>query len=133
MNLAIQSKSDYIFIMQKHSHEVIREIVHLLNQNGIQTEAIYEPIGCPFHPSPQDIVAMIEDRDAFFAAECGLDKKMYQEWKECVTGGFRCTAQNRSGSTCRKRIRDYQNLSPQAFAQRKADNDLVCSVHQKKG
>lgn len=115
--------------MQEISPQQIQQVVHALNQNGIQTEAIYEPIGCSFHPSPQDIVAMIKDRDAFFAAECGITKEDYIAWKQFIAEGCRCTSQTRKGVQCRNRIRNYQDLSPQNFVKRRKADDLHCSVH----
>ncbi|THB62577.1 MAG: hypothetical protein D6B26_07535 [Spirochaetaceae bacterium] len=117
--------------MQDYPAETIQGIIRLLNENKIQTEAIYEPIGCTFHPSPQDIVSMIRDRDAFFANECGISKSEYQDWKKCVAGGFQCTAHNKQGEQCRKRISGYRDLSPQQFVERKKNGTLKCAIHLK--
>ena len=107
----------------------VAETILLLNENGIQTEAIFEPIGCTFHPSPQDIVKMIQDSDAFFARECALTKEDYQDWKKFIAEGCQCTATTRGGTRCRKMVKKYTELSPQRYVERRNTDDLHCGVH----
>ncbi|MFW5802230.1 MAG: hypothetical protein ACOCVC_09370 [Spirochaeta sp.] len=115
--------------MHSINPQQISGVIHLLNEHGIQTAAIYEPIGCIFHPSPQDIIRMIEDSDAFFADECGLSKTDYVEWKAFAAEGCRCTATTKKGMRCRKHITNYHELSPQEYVARRANDNLYCALH----
>lgn len=119
--------------MKDYSPQVIADVVRLLNENGIQTEAVFEPIGpqCSFHPSPQDIVHMIQDRDAFFARECALSKEDYQDWKRFIQEGCRCTALTRNGSRCRHRVQEFAELSPQRYVERRNSDELRCGTHKR--
>ncbi|AFG37804.1 hypothetical protein [Spirochaeta africana] len=116
--------------MQDINPQHITNVIRLLNEHGIQTAAIFEPIGCTFHPSPEDIIKMIQDSDAFFARECGLSKKDYQDWKAFLKTGCRCPATTRAGTQCAKRVKNFTELSPQRYVERRNQGTLFCAVHQ---
>jgi len=98
---------------------------------GIQLSAIYEPIGCLFTLKLSDLPDFMADKDSFFAAECGLDKAVYVEWKAFVRGGCLCTVRGRRGP-CSSRALKTGDISPQEYALRMREGSLLCSRHAKK-
>ncbi len=98
---------------------------------GIQLNAIYEPIGCLFTLKLSDLPPFMEDKDSFFASECGLDKATYLSWKTYVREGCPCTVQGKRGP-CKRQAAKTSSISPQEFALRKREGSLVCSRHAKK-
>lgn len=108
----------------------ITAVVKKLVDAGIQLNAVYEPIGCSFCMRPADVAPYLRDRDAFFAAECGLDKADYVEWKRFMEGSRLCGAIGPHGQ-CKRPVKESAGLSPQEFTRRKAEGTLLCSVHLK--
>lgn len=99
-----------------------------LVEAGIQLNANYEPIGCQFGLRPSDLVPYLRDRDAFFAAECGMDKADYLAWKAFMNGGRKCGAKTRSGA-CTHPVKGSAGMSPQEFLSRREEDSLSCSRH----
>jgi len=98
---------------------------------GIHLNATYEPIGCLFTLKLSDLSAYLEDRDSFFAAECGLDKESYLGWKAFVREGCPCTADVQKGR-CKSQAARTGNISPQEYALRMREGSLLCPRHAKK-
>ncbi len=98
---------------------------------GIQLNATYEPIGCLFTLKLSDLPGFLEDRDAFFAAECGLDKEVYLAWKAYIREGCLCVAEGQNGR-CKSQAAKTHDISPQEYALRMREGSLVCSRHAKK-
>jgi hypothetical protein len=109
----------------------LAQFAKALNKAGIQLQAIYEPIGCEFFLKPSDVAAFLNDKDAFFAAECGLSKADYVDWKRFIAGGCACTARRKDGTPCKRKAKGGEELSPQDYVERKKAGTLVCGFHSK--
>ncbi len=107
------------------------ELAKKLIDAGIQLNASYEPIGCMFTLKLSDLPGFLEDRDSFFAAECGLVKEVYLGWKAYVRDGCLCTAEGSKGR-CKSQAAKTSEISPQEYALRMREGSLLCSRHAKK-
>jgi hypothetical protein len=101
-----------------------------LTDSGIQLVAEYEPIGCNFGLKAGDIPLFLRDRDEFFANECAVSKKDYQEWKAFVQSGRLCRHEGKQGG-CGQTVSKSAELSPHDYSVRKKLGTLLCSRHVK--
>lgn len=106
----------------------ITQFAKKLMDAGVRLNATYEPIGCEFGLRPSDLVAYLQDRDAFFAAECGLEKDEYVAWKAFMKAGRPC-AHHGGRAPCPRPAKASAGLSPQEFARRRVEGSLLCSRH----
>lgn len=107
------------------------KVVNYLIENKLHITTVYEPVGTMFYLKAPDVLKYIEDKDAFFAQECGVGKQDYLDWKAFLKAGGICSAVNKSGKRCTKKISDFEELTPSQYVKRLKKSTLKCAKHQK--